>query len=398
MRKSKSFPLFAAVAAATALAATVSAAPAGAKTTRASALSCSSTLKIGMLAPLTGGAGFIGQEQLSWAKLAVKTLPQTMGLKVKLALGDSPVEKGPSESQTVAQKFIADKGIVAILGGSTSGSVAATSKTFQQAGLAQVSSSATNADLTKGDNQKATKAFFRVVPADDFQGPTDANYMISTLKVKNVVTIDFQEPYSQGLAAQVDKVLGAAGVTLSHQSIPNTVTDFSSYVTKVPSSADIVFFPSQKPGDAQTFASQLAEQGKKAKVFGADGTNGPGAFKAVGSYVSNFAPQIDTIASDKTIIAAWKKDNPGKSLGSFGPPTYGAVQVLLKAIKAACDKGHGKIAKRSAVIAQVRKVTVDKGWILGGKFGWSTVNTNDPSVTKYYIMQIQGDGTYKIVN
>ena len=129
-----------------------------------------------------------------------------------------------------------------------------------------------------------------------------------------------------------------------------------------------------------------------------DGTNGPGAFKAVGSYVSNFAPQIDTIASDKPIIAAWKKDNPGKSLGSFGPPTYGAVQVLLKAIKAACVKGHGTIAKRASVIAQVRKVTVDKGWILGGKFGWSTVNTNDPSVTKYYIMQIQPDGTYKIVN
>ncbi|MDX6628091.1 MAG: hypothetical protein QOH00_337, partial [Gaiellales bacterium] len=61
MRKSKSFPLFAALAVATALAATVTAAPAGAKTTRASALNCSSTLKIGMLAPLTGGAGFIGQ-------------------------------------------------------------------------------------------------------------------------------------------------------------------------------------------------------------------------------------------------------------------------------------------------------------------------------------------------
>ena len=43
-------------------------------------------------------------------------------------------------------------------------------------------------------------------------------------------------------------MLKAAGVTVSHQSIPNTVTDFSSYVTNVPSDADIVFFPSQKPG------------------------------------------------------------------------------------------------------------------------------------------------------
>jgi branched-chain amino acid transport system substrate-binding protein len=288
--------------------------------------------------------------------------------------------------------------MVGILGGSTSGSVAATSKTFQQAGLAQVSSSATRTTLTKGDNQEATKSFFRVVPADDFQGPTDAKYMVDVLKVKNVAIIDFQEPYSQGLAGEVDKALKAAGVPTSRQSIPNTATDFSSYVTKVPSSADIVFFPSQKPGDAQTFASQLAEQGKKAKVFGGDGTNDPNAFKSPGGFVSNFAPQITSIPADKAIIAAWKKDNPGKSVGSFGPPTYGAVQVLLLAIKAACDKGHGSLAKRGAVIQNVRKVSVNTGWILGGKFAWSKVNSNDPDTTKFYIMQIQSDGSYKVVN
>src|SRR3954447_3819827 len=285
MRKAKSFPLFAAVAAATALAATVSAAPAAAKSTHATAgLSCSSTLHIGMLTPLTGGAGFIGQEQLSWAKLAIKTLPKTMGLKVRLVPGDAPVEQGPSAAQTVAQKFVANKSMIGVIGGSTSGSVAATSKTFNSAGMVQISSSATRTTLTKGDNQEATKSFFRVIPADDYQGPTDAKYMIDVLKVKNVAIIDFQEPYSQGLAGEVEKALKAAGVTTSHQSIDNKVTDFSNYVTKVPNDADIVFFPSQKPGDAQAFAQQLIEQGKKAKVFGGDGSNDSSAFKAAGSF------------------------------------------------------------------------------------------------------------------
>ncbi len=397
MKKSK-LPLLAAMAAATALAATVTAAPVSAKSTRASALSCSKTLQIGMMAPLTGAAGFLGQEQLSWAKLAIKTLPQTMGLKVKLVTGDAPVEQGPSAAQTVAQKFIANKNMVAVLGGSTSGSVAATSTALKQAGLVSVSSSATRSTLTKGDNQEATSAFFRVVPADDYQGPTDANYMIDKLHVKNVVVFDFQEPYSQGLAGEVEKTLKAAGVTVSHQSVANTVTDFSSYVTKVPSDADIVFFPTQQPPAAQTMASQLAEQGKKAKVFGGDGTNGPGQFKAAGSYVSNFAPQIDTIAADKSIIAAWKKDNPGKAVGSFGPPTYGAVQVILSALKKSCDAGKGSIAKRSALITSIKKVQINTGWILGGKFSWGKVNTRDPSVTRFYIMQIQPNGTYKLVN
>ena len=135
--------------------------------------------------------------------------------------------------------------------------------------------------------------------------------MIKTLKVKNVVVFDFQEPYSLGLAsARSSPTLKAAGVTVEHQSIPNTVTDFSSYVTNVPNSADIVFFPTQKPADAQAFASQLAEQGKKAKVFGGDGSNGVGVFKAPGNYLSNFAPDITGIAADKALIAGWKKDNP----------------------------------------------------------------------------------------
>ena len=137
-------------------------------------------------------------------------------------------------------------------------------------------------------------------------------------------------------------------------------------MTRVPSDADIVFFPTQKPGDAQTLARQLVEQGKKAKVFGGDGSNDPSQFKTPGAYVSNFAPDITGIAADKAIIAAWKKDNPGKAVGSFGPPTYGAVQVLLNAVKLACAQGHGSLPNRRAVVAQ-RKARADRAELDPGR-------------------------------
>ena len=41
---------------------------------KSQAVSCKGTLKIGFTAPFTGGAGFLGNEQLSWAKYGVKTL------------------------------------------------------------------------------------------------------------------------------------------------------------------------------------------------------------------------------------------------------------------------------------------------------------------------------------
>ena len=363
-----------------------------------SAVSCKSTLKIGFPTPLTGGAGFLGQEQATWAKYAVATVAPKLGLKVQLLLGDTPVEQGGGAppAQALAQKYIADPKVVGVIGPSTSGAVAASTKAYFQAGIAHITPSATRTDLTQtvAGVKEGTPAFFRVVPGDYIQGPSDANYMIKALKVKKVVILDFQEPYSVGLADAVEATLKAAGVSTTRLSAPNTTTDYSAFVTKVPSDADIVFFPTQKPPDAQTFAQQLLEQGKKAKVFGGDGSNDSTIFKAPGSFVSNFAPDITGIASDAGLVAGWKKANPGKSVGSFGPPTYGAAQVLLTAIKAACTTGKGSIT-RTAVFHHVKQVVI-KNWILGGTFRFST-KSNDPLNAKFYIFQIQNDGSYKLV-
>jgi branched-chain amino acid transport system substrate-binding protein len=359
-------------------------------------ISCSSRLKIAFVTPLTGGAGFIGNEQLTWAKYAVKTFAPQLGLKITLVTGDTPVEQGPAPAQALAQKYVADQSVVAILGPSTSGAVAASSATYFQAGLAHVSPSATRTSLTKGEPREATPAFFRIVPGDYIQGPTDANFMVDKLKVKKVVILDFQEPYSLGLADIVEAKLKAKGVATIRLSAPNTTTDYSSYVTRVPGDTDVVFFPTQKPPDAQTFARQLVEQGKKATVFGADGANAPAQFNAPGSYVSNFGPDITGIPADKALVAGWRKDNPGKTIGSFGPPTYGAVQVLLNAVKRACNAGNGSLANRRAVLRQVKQVRIAK-WILGGSFRFST-KSNDPLNQPWYIFQIQPNGTYKLVS
>ena len=362
-----------------------------------SAVSCKSTFTLPFVTPLTGGAAFLGQEQMSWASYAVKTLAKSYGLKIKLVGGDTPVEQGATPAQDLAQKYVGDKSVVAILGPSTSGAVAASTQTYFSAGLAHLSPSATRTDLTKtvGGVKEGTPAFFRDVPGDYIQGPSDANFMIKNLKVKKVVIIDFQEPYSLGLASAVETTLKAGGVSTIRLSAPNTTTDYSAYVTKVPSDADIVFFPTQKPADAQTFAQQLLEQGKKAKVFGGDGSNDSTAFKVPGSYVSNFAPDITGIAADKALVAGWQKANPGKTVGSFGPPAYGAAQILMSAIHLACKADHGVIKSRRDVLRKVKQVSI-KNWILGGTFKWST-KSNDPLNAKFYIFQIQSDGSYKLV-
>lgn len=394
MKKRLALAVALVVTAGAALAATAVAGTERAASTQA--VSCKKQLKIALISPLTGGAGFLGQQQQSWARFAVKTLAKAKyGLNIRLVSGDTPVEKGPGEGLVVAQKFIADPTVVAVEGPATSGAVASATKALDAAGIAHISASATRTSLTKGSNLEGAKSFFRVVPGDYVQGPTDANFMADKLGAKKVVLLDFQEPYSVGLADAAESVLKKKGVSTTRLSTSVNTTDFSSLVTRVPSDADIVFFPTQQPADAQTFGQQLREQGKRAKVFGGDGSNDPSAFKLPGSYVSNFAPDISGIASSKALIAAWQKDNPSAELGSFGPPAYLAAEVAMAAIKRACDAGKGTIKNRRDVVRQVKKVSF-KQTILGAPFKFST-KSNDPLNAKFFIFEIMSDGTYKLV-
>jgi branched-chain amino acid transport system substrate-binding protein len=393
MKKRVGIALAAAVAAtATALVATT---VASARADRSTAVNCKQPMKIALVTPLTGGAGFLGQEQLTWARLAVKRLAASFGFKITLLTGDTPVEQGPAPAQALAQKYVADPRVVGIIGPSTSGAVVASSPTYRNAGLVHISPSATRTSLTQGAEKEATPAFFRVVPGDYIQGPTDAKFMIERLKVKKVVIFDFQEPYSLGLADIVESSLKKAEVSTTRFSVPNTTTDYSAFVTRVPNDADVVFFPTQKPPDAQSIGKQLKEQGKKAIVFGGDGSNDPTQFNIPGSYISNFAPDITGNPKDKALIAAWQKDNKGKSVGSFGPPTYGAVEVLLNALKTVCNKDDGVIKNRRELISAVKYVKI-ANWILGGSFRFST-KTNDPLNATFYIFQIQQNGKLKQV-
>ena len=242
---------------------TSTAAPAAAAKT--TAVSCSSTMKIAFVTPLTGGAAFLGNEQLSWAKYAVKRLAPGLGLKIQLVIGDAPVEQGAAIAQTLAQKFVADSKVVGILGPSTSGSVAASSRTYFDAGLAHVSPSATRTTLTKGSPREATPGFFRVVPGDYIQGPSDAKFMVDKLKVKRVVILDFQEPYSVGLADAVERALKAANVNTSRLSIANTVTDFSSFVTRVPERRRYRVLPdaeARRRADVRHAAARAGQEGQ----------------------------------------------------------------------------------------------------------------------------------------
>ena len=336
--------LVAIVAAAAALA-IVAAAAARPASPAAATVSCSKPVQIGMMAPITGPVSSIGDDQLHWAEFAVSRWNANKAHKVKLKLVQGDTQLQASLASTVAQSFASNGSLMGVIGPAGSDEVQAAGPILMKAGLAFASGSATRVSLTGG----AFKGyFFRDVPNDGVQGPTDATYMTSKLGVKagdTVMVVDDQESYSTGLADIVGPALTAKGITVDRESVSQKATDFSALVAKITSSVKVVFLPFQVASEAQLFAQQAQAQGKTAVIFGSDGTFDSKNFTA-GNYVSFFAPDVTTIVADSSTVAAFNQQYPGGT-SPFGAPNYVLVQMYGVAATAACKAGGGKLSRTS---------------------------------------------------
>jgi len=320
------------------------------ETASAAQVAACTNVSLGFLGPLTGPAGFLGQEQLSWLRFGVQKYNKAEGTRFKVALGDTQL-KAPV-ARTVARRFVSDRGVMTVIGGSESQAVRVSGNLFEKAALASISGSATAIDLTKG---RPYRTFFRVVPNDAVQGPDIINFVSGTLKAKNVVIIDSQDDYSVPLASAVSRGLSGKNVTVSRESVSADDTDFSSIVANVGSDVDVVIFATQVATAANTLSNQLREQGKKAIVFGTDGAYSPSQFKPRSGYVSVFAPDLHFDPKARAIVREYGRFVKKDTTGAFGPATYMAGWVAMVAIDKACANGN---ATRAEVVRMVRTTNV----------------------------------------
>jgi branched-chain amino acid transport system substrate-binding protein len=339
---------------------------------------------IGMQGPLTGPVANLGQEQLHFAQLAVSQDNAANKTKISIVQGDTQLN--PAQATTVTQQFTSNSKIVAVAGPAGSQEVQAVGPLMARAGLPFITGSATAADLTAGKYP----TFFRVVSKDSVQGPQDANYIVKTLHPKALMIVDDQESYSTGLVAAMTPVFQAAGVKVDHESVSQKTTDFSSLVAKVTPSTSVVVLPWQVAANAQQFGRNLAQQHKKAVIFGTDGLFSPGTFSINGSYVSSFGPDITAIAADAD-IASQAKSKFG-TFGTFGPPVFAATHVIDQAIASVCKSGD--TPSRSNVLAAIKR-TDESTSILGQPIKFDS--HGDLINGKFFLFKIDSSGKYNLI-
>jgi branched-chain amino acid transport system substrate-binding protein len=372
------------VAAAAAGALAVAGCSSSSSSSTASGATKSCVASVGMEGPLTGPVAVLGQEQLHFAQLAAAS--DNLANKTKISIVQGDTQLNPAQATTVTQQFTSNSKIVAVVGPAGSQEVEAIGPLMARAGLAFISGSATNATLTAGKYP----TFFRTVSKDSVQGPQDAHYIINNLHPKALMIVDDQEAYSTGLVSAMVPIFQAAGIKVDHESVSQKVTDFSSLVAKITPSTTVVVLPWQVASNAQQFGRNIAQEHKKAVIFGTDGLFSPGTFSINGSYVSSFGPDITAIPADATIVAA-ATAKFGK-FGTFGPPVYAAQHVIDEAIASVCKSGQ--TPSRANVLAAIKK-TNEATTILGQPIKFTS--GGDVVNGKFFLFKIDSTGKYNLI-
>ncbi len=346
-------------------------------------------IKIGFMGPLTGGAAFIGVEQLGFAKVAVQIFTEETGIEIEIVEGDTEINA--DTGRIVAERFVADEEIIGVVGPAGSQVCESTQPVFEEAGLAHITPSCTNTALT----QPGTATFFRPIPTDADHSQTVADYMINTFGVETVYMVDDQSSYSVGLDDELTVLLEDAGVTVDRASVTQEETDFSSIATAaIAAGADAIFFPSQIESQEGTLAVQLREQGYDGVYFLADGGFSLGWVEVAGdasegTYVTFFSPDPNLVPEAAPYNALYAEQF-SEEFGAFVGKDRVTTEILLWAIDH-CNMGDG--VSRECIQSALVDIDLDNTMLgLPISFG----EGNQAAGSSFFLFQVQ-DGAFALL-
>ncbi len=318
----------------------------------ASIVSCSSSggdgdvIKIGVFEPLTGANGAGGADEYDGIKLANKLNPTVLGKKIQLVAVDNKSDK--VEAANAATVLAQKEKVNAVIGSWGSSLSMSGGPIFAEAKIPAVAVSATNPNVTKGNEY-----YFRVCFLDPFQGTVGAAYAFNVLKAKKVAIIrEVSNDYSVGLAKFfVDHFVKLSGDEKSIVATSDYNTgdqDFSAQLTNIKQfEPDVIFAPGNYTESA-LIIKQARALGMTAKFIGGD-TWDAATFLEVGgaavegaTFSTFFANDVPINKTSEIFLKAFREEFK-KEPAAVSALGYDAYMVILDAITRAKSADPQKI-------------------------------------------------------
>lgn len=304
----------------------------------------SDTIRIGLAAPISGTQAQYGQAFKNGAELAAAQVNEAGGIdgkKVEIVVQD---DKGDSnEAVNVANKFVSDKSILAVVGHFNSSATLATAPVYNKNKIVEISPSSSAPGVTD-----AGEYTFRVITTDAFQADYLANWT-KELGYGKVALIYEQSDFGLGLLDVYKKSAPANNIDIVAAEAYNPGDkDFSTVLTKIKEKQPEAIFIGGFYNEAALIAQQAKKLNLNVDFIGVDslyseallelGKDSVEGFKLIGFFfpggenaeATKFAEQYQTAYNSKP--------------DTYAAYSYVATSVVLEAIK---EKGADRESIKS---------------------------------------------------
>ncbi|HOT91772.1 MAG TPA: ABC transporter substrate-binding protein [Anaerolineae bacterium] len=293
------------------------------------------TIKVAILAPMSGDVATFGQSTRDGAMLAVEEWNANGGIdgkKIEVVVEDSQCDAEAAVS--AANKVIDQDGVKFIIGEVCSKASIPISEIATAKKVLQISPTSTNPAVTVGES--GTKpTIFRACFIDPFQGKVGAKFALEKLGAKTAaVFLDQGNDYVRGLAEVFIKEFEAGGgKVVVKETYTSDDSDFSAILTKVKdANPDVLYLPDYY-STVNLIAAQAKEKGITAVMLGGDGWDSSDLDrKAVdGGYFTNHFSDQDSRKVVQDFVSKYKAKY-GSAPDALAALAYDAANILFQGI------------------------------------------------------------------
>ena len=362
------------------------------------------TVKIGVIAPLSGDLAALGLGIKNSVDLAIKqandnkTIP---GWTIQLAAEDD--QATPDVGKNAATKLASDPDVVGVVGTLNSSVAQSVQPVLSSAKITMVSPANTNPSLTQGaDFATAPKRtypnYFRTCTTDSIQGPFAARYLFEKAGIKEVATVNDKKTYGQGLVnAFTQEYTKLGGKITAAETINPDDDKYDAVISKIkPSNPKAVYYGGEFP-QAGPFSQQMKAAGLNVPLMGGDGIFSGEYVKLAGATASgdlatSVGAPTDTLPSATAFVEAYKAAGYQEPFEAYGAYAYDAANSIINALKTSLPSAASATASRQPTIDAMAKVAFDgvTGKVAFDEFG----DTTSKVLTVYQVK----DGKWVAIN
>jgi branched-chain amino acid transport system substrate-binding protein len=352
------------------------------------------TVKISLIAPLSGDLSALGLGMKNSIDLAVNQANKAGKIKGWTIVFDPQDDTAKADvGAQVAARVSSDPAVAGVVGTLNSSVALAVQPVLDKANIVMISPANTGIALTGRDNLtnqvRPHKDYFRVATTDDIQGPFGADFAYDLGK-KTAAVIHDKKAYGQGLAeAFKAEFTKKGGTALPTETVNPGDKDFSAVISKIkPQNPDMVYYGGEYP-EASLLTKQMKQAGLNIPLFGGDGLvdktySANAGAAAEGDYASNVGAPPEQLPSAKQFISDYAAANYPQPYSAYGALTYDAANVIIAALaKVLPGKSAIDDTVRQAVITAVQGTDINgvSGHISFDNFG----DTTSKVLTEYKV-------------